>query len=150
MRRYFVDKTCINLIRLVLLLLTALQDGLFYYCIPAVPYLSDLPAIMWTVIGLVTAAGLFAAMVYLPLYFRHTCYYISSEQVIKHSGCFFVRTQTLRRSAIQYTTAISTPFSKITGLNFLMLSAFGGSMLLLFLSKRDFDQLRTALQPPRG
>ena len=98
MRRYFVDKTCINLIRLVLLLLTALLDGLFYYCIPAVPYLSDLPAIMWTVIGLVTAAGLFAAMVYLPLYFRHTCYYISSEQVIKHSGCFFVRTQTQRHS----------------------------------------------------
>lgn len=107
MRRYFADKTCINLIRLVLLV-TALLDALAYYFIPVAPYLSALPVVLWVVIVTVTVAGLFTAMVYLPLYFRHTCYYVSPEQVVKHSGCFFVRTQTLRRSAIQYTTSIST------------------------------------------
>lgn len=150
MRRYFADRTCINLIRLVLLLVTALLDALAYYFIPADPRLSALPAVLWAVIIVVTVTGLFTAMIYLPLYFRHTCYYVSSEQIVKHSGCFLIRTQTLRRSAIQYTTSISTPFSKVTGLNFILLSAFGGSMLLLFLSKQDYEQLRTALQPKRG
>lgn len=37
MRRYFADKTCINLIRLVLLLVTALLDALAYYFIPVAP-----------------------------------------------------------------------------------------------------------------
>ena len=63
MRRYFADKTCINLIRLVLLLVTALLDALAYYFIPVAPYLSALPVVLWAVIITVTVAGLFAAMV---------------------------------------------------------------------------------------
>lgn len=47
MRRYFADKTCINLIRLVLLLVTALLDALAYYFIPVAPYLSALPIVLW-------------------------------------------------------------------------------------------------------
>ena len=99
MRRYFADKTCINLIRLVLLLVTALLDALAYYFIPVAPYLSALPVVLWVVIVTVTVAGLFAAMVYLPLYFRHTCYYVSPEQVVStaaaslcgHRPCAAVR-----------------------------------------------------------
>ena len=54
MRRYFADKTCINLIRLVLLLVTALLDALAYYFIPVAPYLSALPVVLWVVIVTVT------------------------------------------------------------------------------------------------
>lgn len=47
----------------------------------------------------------------------------------------------MRTSAVQYTTTVRTPFSKITGLNFLIFNAMGGKIIWLFLSRKDLDEI---------
>ncbi len=139
MKRYVADKTCMNLIRLCVFALTATV------IILARLYLSFLPVLMWSVTLAFLVIGCFIALIYLPVYFRHACYYLNKSEIIKHSGFLLLHKQTMRLDAIQCKTLITTPFSRLTGLNFLVLNAFGGSMLLLFLSSKDAEDLHRHL-----
>lgn len=138
MKRYYADKTSLRLLRVVILGFTGLLTFVLYLVLRGVPRL--LLPVIWAVLAL----GISFACVYLPLYFKNVLYYVSGTELVKHSGLFFRRRQTMRCSAVQYTTAIRTPFSKVTGLNFLVLHALGGQLILTFLSHKDLeDILRT-------
>ena len=84
------------------------------------------------------AAGFFTAIIYLPIYFKNLNYYVSNDRIIKESGFYFKKKQIIRIDKIQFTTSVSTPFSKLTGLNFIVLYAYGGMMTVMFLSDHDF------------
>lgn len=135
MKRYFPDRTCMNIIRLIILIVT------FALIICSYIFLSFIPILMWILVGVFAIAGIFIGSVYLPIWFRNTRYCISKKEINKVSGCFITSKQLMRTSAVQYTTTVRTPFSKITGLNFLIFNAMGGKIIWLFLSRKDLDEI---------
>ena len=135
MKRYFPDRTCMNIIRLIILTVTLALIVCSYV------FLSFIPILMWILIGVFATAGIFMGSVYLPIWFRNTRYCISKKEINKVSGCFITSKQLMRTSAVQYTTTVRTPFSKITGLNFLIFNAMGGKIIWLFLSRKDIDEI---------
>ncbi|MGN0605622.1 MAG: PH domain-containing protein [Oscillospiraceae bacterium] len=135
MKRYLADRNSLNIIRLIILALMITLILLAHY------YLIFLPWLMWIIITLCAVCGIFFASVYLPLFYRSAGYYISSEQIIKKTGVFIKNNQHMKMSAVQYATFITTPFSKFTGFNFIVFHAFGGNLVLMFLSRSDINSI---------
>lgn len=140
MKRYFADKTCLNIIRLLIILLT------FAIVILSYIYLYFIPIVMWMMMIVCAVAGIFVSSVYLPLYFRNACYYISDIYVIKRTGVFIKVRQVMKIESIEFVTSITMPLSRFTGFNFLVINAFGGSMVLMFLSRRDMEEITKRLE----
>ena len=109
-------------------------------------YLSFLPTVMMIVISVFFVSGFFTALVYLPVYFKNMRYFVSEEKIVKISGFYFLTKQSVRLEKIQYTTTISTPFSKRTNLNFILLYTYGGMLPVMFVSDRDFAEISGALK----
>lgn len=136
MKQYKSDKNCLNILRLAVLVLTAVMICLCTY------FLSFIPKLMIFFNILFFAAGFFAAVIYFPVYFKNLCYFVDSDKrIIKVSGFFFLKRQVMSFETIQYTTSVSTPFGRITGFNFFVLYAYGGIMTIMFLNKNDFEEL---------
>ncbi len=140
MRRYFADKTGLRLLRLGVILLTAVLMLL------SVRLFATAPSFLQTLLLLFLILGICFAGILLPLYFRNAAYFVSPSCIVKQSGVFFLRKQTMRLDAVQYTTAVIGPFSKSSGLNLLILNALGGRMFLFFLSRHDMDEILRLLR----
>ncbi len=135
MKEYYADKTCLNMFRIIILILTVVVIAVVSH------FLSFIPIIMIIVCAVFFIIGFFVSLIYLPIYFKNMKYYISDEKIVKVSGFYFIKTQTVKVKKVLYTTTISTPFSKITGLNFIMLHAYGGMLPIMFVSNRDFSEI---------
>lgn len=135
MKKYYADKTCLNLLRVLILILAAGLVAAAYY------FLRPIPILMWILIGIFSAVYFFVGILWLPLYFSRASYLVSSKEIIRTTGFFWHMQQVMKVSAVQYATLITTPFSKYTGLNFILVNALGGSMLLLFLSRKDAEEI---------
>ncbi len=135
MKKYTADKTCLNMLRVAVLLLTVILVSVTAY------FLAFLPVLMITLSSVFFTIGFFAALVYLPIYFRNMKYYVSDEKIVKISGFYFIKKQSVKIEKIQYTSTISTPFSKLTGLNIILLYAYGGMLPIMFVSDHDFAEI---------
>lgn len=101
-----------------------------------------LKRILLIAIGLIFILTAFAG---LPLYFSQASYYVSGQEIVRAAGFFVRNRQFMKTSAIQYVTLIRTPFSQQTGLNFVLINALGGHLLLPFLSRRDAEDILRSL-----
>jgi uncharacterized membrane protein YdbT with pleckstrin-like domain len=135
MKRYLADRTSLNIIRFVILIIMTAAILVSYY------YLSFIPVLMWIIIAILAVAGIFIGSVYLPVFFKSAGYYINSDKIVKKTGVFIKTNQCMKISSVQYITSVTTPFSMHTGFNFIILNAFGGSLILSFLSKKDMDEI---------
>lgn len=117
-----------------------------YTACVTVYFLSFIPIVMILLCIIFLAAGFFTAIIYLPIYFKNLNYYVSNDRIIKESGFYFKKKQIIRIDKIQFTTSVSTPFSKLTGLNFIVLYAYGGMMTVMFLSDHDFAEFNYNLK----
>lgn len=90
---------------------------------------------------LLLLAALICIFILLPLWFRNTSYTITEQDIISVTGIFIHREKRMRLRALQCSTIIQTPFCQYTGMIFLPLHAYGGTMLLLFLKKKDAAEL---------
>lgn len=141
MKEYRSDKNCLNILRLLILILTAALLCLCTY------FVSFIPKLMIFLNILFFAAGFFFAVIYLPAYFKNLCYYLDTDKTItKVSGFFFLKKQIMAIDSIQYTTSMTTPFIKLPGLNFYVLYAYGGIMTIMFISNDDFNDLSYKLR----
>ena len=104
-------------------------------------FLYIFPMIMWIILIVFATAYVAIALIWLPLYFNNVSYMVSSQEVIRCTGFFMKIRQIMNVSAIQYVTSIATPFSNITGFNFVIVNALGGNLLLLYLSKKDSEEI---------
>ena len=120
MKHYYADKTCLNILKILILSVTFILLAVTVY------FLSFIPIVMILLCIIFLAAGFFTAIIYLPIYFKNLNYYVSNDRIIKESGFYFKKKQIIRIDKIQFTTSVSTPFSKLTGLNFIVLYAYGG------------------------
>ncbi len=97
------------------------------------------------IVGIIAIAigtiDIFLDFIYLPLYFSSVRCEMTNDKITRHSGVIFKTSQTVRFSTVQYTTLVVTPFSKNTGLNFVIMFVYGGQMLLLFLSLEDAERV---------
>lgn len=139
MKEYYADKACLKVIRLFVLALT------FLLILGTAYFFSFIPIFMIITCMVFFLAGFFTAFIYLPLHFKKIKYYVSDEKIIKISGFYFTKTQTISLGKIQYTVTLSAPFFKLCGLNFIFLYACGGVMPIMFLNERDFSEIRCNL-----
>ena len=128
MKHYYADKTCLNILKILILSVTFILLAVTVY------FLSFIPIVMILLCIIFLAAGFFTAIIYLPIYFKNLNYYVSNDRIIKESGFYFKKKQIIRIDKIQFTTSVSTPFSKLTGLNFIVLYAYGGMMTVMSLT----------------
>ena len=131
MKHYYADKTCLNILKILILSVTFILLAVTVY------FLSFIPIVMILLCIIFLAAGFFTAIIYLPIYFKN---------LNKESGFYFKKKQIIRIDKIQFTTSVSTPFSKLTGLNFIVLYAYGGMMTVMFLSDHDFAEFNYNLK----
>lgn len=139
MKKYYADRTCLNLLRVFLFTITLCIIIAIKY------YLQSFPRFMWLSILVLAVLYLAVGIIWLPLYFSRACYMVSSREVIRCSGFFFQVKQFMKVEAIQYVTLVKTPFSRLTGLNFVIINALGGNLLLLFLSRGDAEEIERTL-----
>ena len=140
MKHYYADKTCLNILKILILSVRFILLAVTVY------FLSFIPIVMILLCIIFLAAGFFTAIIYLPIYFKNLNYYVSNDRIIKESGFYFKKKQIIRIDKIQFTTSVSTPFSKLTGLNFIVLYAYGGMMTVMFLSDHDFAEFNYNLK----
>ena len=100
MKKYYSDKNCLNILRLAVIIIT-----FALLCVCAY-FLSFIPKLMIFLNIIFFAAGFFITVIYLPIYFRNLCYYVSDEKIIKVSGFFFIKKQIMKLETIQYTTCL--------------------------------------------
>lgn len=98
-------------------------------------------ALMLTLSIIFAAAALVLMLAYLPMYFSVLSYSATDTEIRKCSGVFFKTVQSIKYSSIQYSTFVTTPFSKHTGLNFIVFYVYGGKFLMLFLKSSDAAEI---------
>ncbi len=104
-------------------------------------YLGSMKILMYVLIGIFAAAAVIFGAVALPLYFRRTVIYLSSDDISINTGIFFYRREHMKLSAVQYLTSVTFPLGGLLGFNFIIAHGLGGNMILPFLSKKDFDEI---------
>lgn len=139
MKKYRPSASGLIFIRLILLL----------FCVAVIllsrRYLAFFPLLMYIVMGVFCFVALFAALILLPIIFAKSFYTVTDDEIQKLSGMFFVRRQFMKTSSVQYITTVITPFSSLTGLNFIIINALGGQLILWFLSKKDALEISASL-----
>lgn len=98
-------------------------------------FLQALPIIMWIIIGVFFLISIILTGFYLPTYFAQATYVLSDEVISKQSGLIWNRNHIMRIDAIQHISVISTPFSSLTHLNFIVFYALGARLIFPFLEK---------------
>ncbi|MDE5570261.1 MAG: PH domain-containing protein [Ruminococcus sp.] len=130
MNNFKPERNALTTLRIFILLISVVLVGVVRIYIPI-----DIIVIMFAVF--VILIDIFMILVYLPMYFSSLSYEMTDEKIIRHSGVFMKVHQSVRYSTVQYSTVVSTPFSDKTGMNFVILFVYGGSLRLLFLNKDD-------------
>lgn len=132
MKKYLPDKNARGSI------MVAIFAAVFFLVLAVrlfVPDYTRISAVILTVFAVILE------FIYIPLYFRSLCYETDGERITKHSGVIFHMSRTAEFSAVRYTTTVTTPFSGYTGLNFAILFMYGGRLRLMFLSRRDMQDI---------
>lgn len=101
-------------------------------------------------IVLILSAGflllwILAGFFYIPAYLRRIRISISHTEITVQSGVFFSRTRTILLQSLLLNTLLTTFLSRYTGLNFILLHTYGGTLLLPFLQKQDAEALHGIL-----
>lgn len=102
--------------------------------------------IIYTAIIVFIAAYVIFAVIFLRLWHRSLQYTVTSTEIISRSGFMTKTSQIMKLSAIQYFTGISMPLSAVSSFNFIIVSALGGSMVMLFLSDEDYREITEILR----
>ncbi len=130
MKKFKPNKNALLTMRIIILAIALTLILLVRLYIP----ISVIVGIIAAVLG---TASVFLIFVYLPLYFSSVCYDITDEMITRHGGAFMKSHKSVRISKIQYTTVITTPFSRYTSMNFVILFVYGGQLRMLFLDLDD-------------
>lgn len=130
MKIYKPDERGLVTLRVFILALSLFFAGAARYYIPV-------DTITIIVLLAIVTADIFIMFIYLPFYFGSLSYETDNDEIIKHSGVFIKKHQSVRYGSVQYTAVLTTPFAQYTGLNFVVLFVYGGQMPLMFLRQSD-------------
>ncbi|MFT3950528.1 MAG: hypothetical protein QM689_00855 [Oscillospiraceae bacterium] len=139
MRKYKPNKSALSFIRLLIFLACAAA------CYAANRYLEAYPILMYCVYAICAGVFVTVGIFLLPVYFAKTSYLISADDITKISGLFVVRKDYMLTGSIQYLTTVTIPFSRFTALNFIIVNALGGKVLLAFLRSNEVIEISATL-----
>lgn len=139
MKRYVPAKKALNSIRIIILILAVVVTALSYV------FFNSHNIIMWIIICVCWGTAILYGIFFLPIYFKNTVYNIYDSDIRKKTGMIFFSKQNMKIRSIQYISTIITPFSKLTGLNFIIVNAWGGRMILCFLTRDEAMELSSYL-----
>ena len=156
MKKYYADKKSLNFLRvftfiIIICIIIGLKYLLYYleqrYPDYFLPMKFTVPEkIIWIFIALLITAYVVFLIIILPLWYRTVCYTVSADEIVLRSGLFFQNTTYIKMSSVQYTTAIRMPLSKYTSFNFLLINAYGGRLMMSFLSHSDLTEIDKKIQ----
>lgn len=106
----------------------------------------SLQMLMMIVFAIFALAFVVAVFVYMPLYFKHTAFYVGENSIKRLSGAFMLTSQMMKIKSVQYVSRVKLPFSKLTALNFIIVSALGGKIVLAFLSDEDSGEIEDSIR----
>ena len=125
MKQYTADKHAQYTLQIAAPVVSAVLIGLIWYFLAVLPHW-----MLWTLTVIVAAAAVLLSTLLLPMW----------------CGIFFVQEHTLRTQALQFSSIFRAPFSEKTGMNFIPLHAYGGTVILAFLSRSDAEEIQAFLQ----
>lgn len=134
MRHYSPDRSGLFTLRFLILMITS-------SVIVLINYFSPLRTASLIADSVIAGISLFVMLFYLPLYFSSVKYTVTDTEIRRMSGVFIKHRQTIRIDTIQYSVMVNSPFSKLTGLNFLVFFVYGGQMNLMFLNYVDMQEI---------
>lgn len=141
MKQYTADRQAQRVLQAATPVAAAILLFLIWY------FLAILPDwLLWTLTVLLLLAAILMAVLLIPMWFNTVSYTVSDTHITKRCGIIFLREQTMRTQALQYCTILHAPFSQKTGLNFIPLHAYGGTILLSFLRQEDAEEIQVFLQ----
>lgn len=106
--------------------------------------------IIYSAIGVFAAAYIIFALIFLRIWQKTLSYALTPDCIISDTG-FFVRTrQIMKYSSVQYVSLVSMPFSRISSFNFVIVSALGGRLIMMFLSDSDAKAVVELIQTHIG
>ena len=135
-------KPSVGALNFLQILLALLAFGISLLC---VLYLRKLRMLMYIIVGVVCSVAFVMDFILLPLYFSKALYTFDKISISKKGGLFYTKKQLMRFSSVQYYTVIKTPLSFITSLNFVIIHALGGQVVLNFLSLSDTKEVERLL-----
>lgn len=95
---------------------------------------------------LLAAAAILLSTLLLPMWFCTVTYCVSATHITRKCGIFFIQEQVMRTQALQFSSIFQAPFADATGMNFIPLHAYGGTVILSFLSSSDAAEIQAFLQ----
>ncbi len=98
------------------------------------------------VIMLAAAAVYICFLFILPGWYRKNEFTVTDDKIIAVSGVIFRSTRIMRISAVQHVTGMSLPVMPGKRLRFVIVSALGGKIAAMFLSKKDQNELICLLE----
>lgn len=151
MKKYYADKRSLNILRVILFVILiviniALKYLLYILEMRYPEYFAQAKStvpeiIIWGIMIAIVVIYVLYILIYLPILYNSINYFIGKNDISSVSGVFFKTKRYMKMTSIQYVTKITTPLSKYTGLNFLVISAHGGRMVFTFLSKSDVEEI---------
>lgn len=134
MKKYKPDRKGLVTLRILILAVTAGLILAVNYFVPVrkVSLIADIS---------LAAISLGLMFIYLPMYFSSVSYFVTSNEIIRSSGVLVKFHQSIKLPLVQHSMVITTPFSKFTGMNFLLFFALGGQINLMFLSYEDMMEI---------
>ncbi|MDE5768752.1 MAG: PH domain-containing protein [Oscillospiraceae bacterium] len=139
--KYYADRSAMKLLQIVILILSSILTALCLLC-----YLRFELLVFLILMILFLSTGALLTLFFLPLYFKNLYYHITPEQIAIHKGIFFRREQSIRLQSVQFVQIITGYHDGISGLNFMILYVYGGSLLLSFMNRDDRRELTEFLE----
>ena len=156
MNKYYVDKKSLNFLRVVafviIICIIIAIKYLMYYIERRYPeyYLTTKPTvpeiIVWVIIAALITAYVVFLFIILPMWYNSVCYMVSSEEIVIRSGVIFNNTTYVKTDSVQYTATVKCPLSKHTSFNFLLINAYGGKLIMMFLSSFELEEINKKIQ----
>lgn len=155
MKKYYVDRRSLNILRvLAFILLFVIGIALKYVLYIAemkfpeyfVSGINAVEIVIWCIAGIFALIYILYILIILPLWYNNARYYVTDRDVIARTGVLVKNKQYMKLSAIQYTTRISAPLGRKSGFNFIIFNGYGGRLIFTFLSKSDADEITRLIQ----
>lgn len=141
MKQYTADKHAQYTLQIAAPVVSAVLIGLIWYFLAVLPHW-----MLWTLTVIVAAAAVLLSTLLLPMWSAPSSTAFRRRISPGKCGIFFVQEQTMRTQALQFSSIFRAPFSEKTGMNFIPLHAYGGTVILAFLSRSDAEEIQEFLQ----
>lgn len=141
MKQYTADKHAQYTLQIATPIVTAVLIGLVWYFLAVLPHW-----LLWTLTAVLAAAAILLSTLLLPMWFCTVTYCVSATHITRKCGIFFIQEQVIRTQALQFSSIFQAPFADATGMNFIPLHAYGGTVILSFLSSSDAAEIQAFLQ----